>query len=265
MKRFLSLGAGVQSTTLYLMAELGLLGEKPEAAIFADTGFEPQRVYDYLDYLKKLNLSIPIIVVSGGNLLEDVIRNATTGSGFASVPFYTPSNGREAMLRRQCTREYKVTPITKKLRELMGYLPRQRIKEKCELWIGISMDEIMRAKPNREHWIENTWPLIDKRMTREQCKEWLEKCGFPEPPKSACIGCPYHDNAMWRDMKENHPEEFEEAVKFERIVHNGIKGTKGKMYLHRSLQMIDEVDFRNAEDLGQLNFFNNECEGMCGV
>ena len=40
MLRILSLGAGVQSTTLALMAAHGEV-EAPDCAIFADTGWEP--------------------------------------------------------------------------------------------------------------------------------------------------------------------------------------------------------------------------------
>ena len=48
-------------------------------------------------------------------------------------------------------------------------------------------------------------------------------------------------------------------------IRDGGKNADKKQYMHRSCQPIDEVDFRNLEDMGQLNFFNNECEGMCGV
>jgi 3'-phosphoadenosine 5'-phosphosulfate sulfotransferase (PAPS reductase)/FAD synthetase len=47
--RVLSLGAGVQSTTLALMAAHGEI-EPPHCAIFADTGWEPRAVYDHLDW-----------------------------------------------------------------------------------------------------------------------------------------------------------------------------------------------------------------------
>lgn len=53
MKRVLSLGAGVQSTTLFLMS---LRGELPplDAAIFADTQWEPKAVYKHLNWLVQL-------------------------------------------------------------------------------------------------------------------------------------------------------------------------------------------------------------------
>ena len=54
----ISLGAGVQSSTMALMAANGEL-PKPDCAIFADTGNEPKAVYTYLDFLKKI-LPYPI-------------------------------------------------------------------------------------------------------------------------------------------------------------------------------------------------------------
>lgn len=48
----ISLGAGVQSTTLLLMAVHGEIEPKPEYAIFADTGWEPVKVYKYIEALR---------------------------------------------------------------------------------------------------------------------------------------------------------------------------------------------------------------------
>ena len=50
----LSLGGGVQSSTLALMALRGDLPpgfRRPRAAVFADTGFEPAQVYAHLRWL----------------------------------------------------------------------------------------------------------------------------------------------------------------------------------------------------------------------
>ncbi len=56
-----------------------------------------------------------------------------------------------------------------------------------------------------------------------------------------------------------------DAVEIDKIIRNGLRGTKERLYLHRSLRPLDEVDFRNLEDMGQTNMFNEDCEGMCGV
>ena len=62
MLRVLSLGAGVQSSTLALMIEKG---EVPmvNCAVFSDTMGEPKAVYEWLEWLKK-QLSYPVYTVS---------------------------------------------------------------------------------------------------------------------------------------------------------------------------------------------------------
>ena len=79
MKRFLSLGAGVQSSTLALMIAHGEL-EPVEAAIFADTGWEPRKVYEWLDWLEQ-QLPFPVYRVQHGNLRSDTLAR---GGGSAS-------------------------------------------------------------------------------------------------------------------------------------------------------------------------------------
>ena len=267
MKHILSLGAGVQSSTMALMAAKGEITPMPDCAIFADTGWEPKRVYEWLDWLET-QLPFPLYRVSKGNLREDIV-NSFGKKRVASVPFYTESeNTRGGLLRRQCTREYKVEPITKKIRELMGLKPRQRAKGKVSvnLWIGISTDEIIRMKPNRETWITNRWPLIEKHMSREKCLDWMMKNCYPKPEKSSCIGCPYHNDAAWREMKMHDKTSWLDAVEIDKLIRDGIRGTKEKLYMHRSLRPLDEVDFRNLEDMGQQRLeFGEDCDGMCGV
>src|SRR6185437_8404632 len=97
--RVLSLGAGVQSTTLALMAAHGEIGPMPDCAIFADTGWEPRRVYEHLAWLET-KLPFPVERVSGGNLRADLLANAkgmTAGKRSATPPlFVRGKDGREA-------------------------------------------------------------------------------------------------------------------------------------------------------------------------
>ena len=66
-------------------------------------------------------------------------------------------------------------------------------------------------------------------------------------------------------MKMNDPSSFADAVAFDKAIRQTTRNKDLTRYLHRSCKPLDEVDFRNLEDMGQLNFFNEECEGMCGV
>ena len=116
---YLSFGAGVQSTALLIMSNLGLYGcPRADVAIFADTGDEPSWVYENVERMREWS-AIPVEVVSQGHLSQDIIsRHNGARPRFAAVPAFTSDgNGRESMLRRQCTREYKIEPITKKVQE----------------------------------------------------------------------------------------------------------------------------------------------------
>ena len=258
MIKVLSLGAGVQSTTLALMAAKGELGEMPDCAIFADTGWEPQSVYKHLEKLANF-LPFPVHVVSAGNIRENLINGVNArGKQFDDVPwFQIKPDGKKSMGKRQCTADYKIRPIQIKVVELMGG---KRPKGGCEMWIGISMDEIIRMKPSRVQYIQNRWPLIEKGMSRQDCIKWMASNGWTAP-KSSCIGCPFHSDAMWRELSA---EEFKDAVYIDKIIRSR-PGKNTKQYMHRSMKPLDEVDFRTPFEKGQDDLFGNECEGMCGV
>ncbi len=172
------------------------------------------------------------------------------------------------MGRRQCTKEYKLYPIRDQAKALLKWPEGKRIaKGAIECWIGISTDEAARMKPSTVGYIVNRFPLIDARMSRFDCFAWLERRGYPVPPKSSCIGCPYHSDTHWRDMRDNQPEEWVEAVTMDAKIRAGgtMRGMNDHQYMHRSLKPLSEVDLTTLEDHGQMSMFNNECEGMCGV
>ena len=268
MLNIISLGAGVQSSTMALMAAHGEITPMPDCAIFADTQAEPKSVYTWLDWLEK-RLPFPVHRVTAGSLRDEIL-GAMSGTNRmdARPPFFTLSGG---MLRRQCTQDFKLLPIIKKVRELIGVEYRQRApKEICvEQWIGISSDEAHRMKPSRFPYIKHRWPLIEAGISRDACLLWIGKHGYPLPTKSACIFCPYHDDAMWRDMKANDPDSIADAVAIDEAIRPGMAGPRRPLgeqwFVHRSAKPLESVDFRTPEDAGQLSMFGNECEGMCGV
>lgn len=258
----LSLGAGVQSSTMALMAAAGEITPMPVAAIFADTQNEPKSVYAWLNWLE-VHLPFPVHRVTHGSLSESAIRiRKSKGGNFYVKPglpvFFDGGSG---IGSRQCTLTYKIEPIRRKIREI-------RRANRVIQWIGISLDEVSRMKPSRDKWCENRWPLIEARMTRHDCLQWMAKNNFPPPPRSACVYCPYHGDTEWRRLHKEEPAEFATAVAFEKSLQNAYRQvTKcdGTPFLHRSCKPLNEVDFSTEEERGQLNMFNNECEGMCGV
>ena len=120
--RYLSLGAGVQSSACLLLAVQGTIASF-DAAIFADTGWEPAAVYTHLDRLERLAapVGIRVVRVTAGDIRADALDPAHR---FASMPLFTLGpNGERGMARRQCTAEYKIKPIKAEVRRRHGYPP----------------------------------------------------------------------------------------------------------------------------------------------
>lgn len=251
--KIISLGAGVQSTVMSLMSACGEL-PIADAAIFADTQWESRSIYSHLDWLET-QLPFPVYRVTAGSIRDNALSGIRSDgkSRFAAVPWFT-ENG---IGMRQCTQEYKLVPIRRKVRELSG-------GNLCELWIGITIDEATRMKDSGAKYVVNRWPLIEKMMARRDCVKWFEQ-RFPGIPlrKSSCLGCPYHSDRQWREIK-SIPDEWSDVIEVDRAIRHQAKMNR-LQFMHRSLTPIDEVDFSTAEERGQINMFENDCEGLCGL
>lgn len=273
----LSLGAGVQSSAVFLRACRGEWEHSLDAAIFSDPGWEPKEVYQWLEEVLQPasdEAGIPIYRVSSGNIREDSLVSGMTGKAgghkrWISIPYYTKHavTGKKGMGRRQCTNEYKIQPVHQMIRKLLGLKYREKARPgiQVHLWFGISIDEVQRMRDNRYHFVKNYYPLIDNDppLSRDDCVQWIETHGYGTPPRSACIGCPYRHNEGWKEMKDLRPEEFQDAVEFDNAIRN--TGNEGELFIHQSLTPLGEVDLRSDLDRGQVALFGEECEGMCGV
>lgn len=259
----ISLGAGVQSSTMALMAARGELTPMPAAAVFADTQREPPSVYRWLEWLTP-RLPFPVHRVTVGDLGAAELRIRTSGRTGRRyrrglIPGYL-SGGAPSF--RHCTQEFKLRPIYRAYRQLAGVAPRRHEIQVVQ-WIGISLDEAARMKPSRLRWCENTWPLVDCNMTRRACREWMAAHGYPQPPRSACDFCPYHSDAEWNRLKHEEPAAFASAVAFERDVQTVcLEVGQSPIFLHRSLKPLGEIVFASDH---QPDLWQAECEGMCGV
>lgn len=265
---FLSLGAGVQSSALALMAVRGEVGPMPDAAIFADTGAEPAAVYRWLDWLEK-QLPYPVRRVTAGNLTEESLRVRTSAkSGLTylghNVPAYTlNSDGSAGNYRRQCTDKHKITPLVREVDALRG-------DDEATVWIGISWDEMQRMRDSQRKGVQHRWPLIERRLTRQKCVEWMEANGYPKPPRSACVYCPYHSDREWRRLRDEDAASWQAAIEYEQRLQAAaasVPRLDGVPYLHPSRVPLAQVNLTDPDaNQGQLwNTMQNECAGMCGV
>jgi hypothetical protein len=250
----------VQSSTLALMAAHGEV-EPVEFAVFADTQNEGKEVYRWLDHLETL-LPFPVHRVTKGNLAEAsvIVRTSKTGSKYLKpmIPAYIDTNGQKGIAMRHCTMDYKIAMIQRDIRA------HRKGREVVQL-MGISWDEAHRMKPSQFPWMHNSYPLVERRLTRGHCLEWMANKGYPVPPRSACTYCPYHSDDEWKRIKTQTPDEFAEAVVYEQQLQAAYKELptmNGTPYLHPSRLPLDQVEFTDDR---QADMFGNECAGVCGV
>ena len=266
MKHIISLGAGVQSSTMALMAAHGEITPMPDCAIFADTGAEPKAVYEWAAWLEK-QLPFPVHTVTAGNLKDDCLKpirvSKNTGKSYmrSIIPAHIKGGG---LLGRSCTRDYKIIPIRRKIKELLGLSKHDRWPHDVVVtqWLGISLDEIQRMKSSVDKWMEFRHPLIDKRMSRNDCLAWMKDNSYLEPPRSACTFCPFHSNYEWTRLDD---DELSDAVQFEKDMQKIAQDDevlRGAPYLHSA--RIPLLDALKQNEPAQLSFLD-ECAGMCGV
>lgn len=185
-------------------------------------------------------------------------------------------DGSKGIMGRKCTRDFKIQPIKVKTRELCGVRRGQK-EVTVTQWIGISYDEMGRATASREPWSQTRFPLLEMEIDRDGCLKWMRDHGYPEPPRSACLFCPFHSDHEWSRIKAGDPDEWAYVQQFEREMQaaaSQCQVIRSVPFLHPSLKPIGEVEFapKKAPD-GQKqltmhemwNDIKNDCSGMCGV
>jgi len=273
MIEVLNLGAGVQSSAVLLMSIEGVL-PKLDHAVFADTGWEPDAVYKQFDWLraKAEGAGISVHLVENGNIrantLERQVPGDKTKGHWSSIPFFVKNpDGSHGQVRRKCTYNHKIQAVERCIRrKILKLKPRQRAPKETAIrqWFGISFDERRRQKESPHQWAIFYYPLIEMKWDRITFHNWMEDKGYPDAPRSACIGCPYRSNKEWREMKEQRPDEWADAVEFDKATRN-IKGMNGEAFLHESRVPLDEVNLWTDESPGQMRLWDDECSGMCGM
>jgi 3'-phosphoadenosine 5'-phosphosulfate sulfotransferase (PAPS reductase)/FAD synthetase len=250
--RYLSLGAGVQSSTVLLLAIQGRIPSF-DAAVFADTGWEPAAVYAHLRRLEELAApaGIPIVRVSAGNIRDDALNPQHR---FASMPlFILGPDGERGMARRQCTSEYKIRPIKTEVRRRLGYPHPARVPAGVfvQMAIGISVDEVQRARDADVAYMRNTFPLLDLGWRRGDCSRFLAEHGLADTPRSACLGCPYRSDLEWVRVRDNDPAGWSDAIAFDAAIRRGSaranaagQSLRGQFFLHRQRIPLDQVQLR---------------------
>jgi len=208
MIKVISLGWGVQSWTLAAMVALGEL-EPVDYAVHSDTTWEMSYTYEFAEqwtpWLEERGVNV--VTVSDENCADKVVDK--WGGTFISA--YTISNNSNGQLRRQCTQRWKIAPMRRWWNEF-------RNGDQIELWLGITFDEVFRAKESDAKYITNRFPFLEMNMTRNDCLRWLRDHNLPTPGKSSCTFCPYHNKKMWEQLKRTGGADWEQAVSVDEAI-----------------------------------------------
>lgn len=251
----ISLGWGVQSFTLAAMVALGDL-EPVDVAIHADTTHEASGTYAFAarwtPWLEERGVRVVTVVSKQAQPVQMVTSQWTDIPAFTTVP----DNPNGGQLRRQCTGSWKVAGLRQ-------WLQANRNGQRVEQWLGISLDEFQRMKDSDVKYITHRWPLIERRMTRWNCVRYLETNGLEVPPKSACVFCPYHNMAAWREMKAAGGADWQKAVEVDEAIRK--VRPPYDLFIHPARIPLVDVDLRSEQDKGQLSLWDAECSGVCGV
>ena len=244
----ISYGGGVQSTAMIVLAAQGRIDATH--AVFANVGDDSEHPAT-LEYVR--NVAAPWAAAHGVEVVEikrikrtgeiETLRGRLEKVGGASIPIPVYFSG-GAPGGRACTSDFKIRVIGKWLKAHGASKANQAIVN-----IGISLDEIQRIGSKYvEPYEVPTYPLVDLRMTRQDCMNLIESVGLPVPPKSSCFFCPFHTLAKWREMKRDEPEIFESAVTLEKNI-NTKRAAAGKdeVFLSRTLRPLSEVTEAQAD------------------
>jgi len=237
-------GGGTQSAAIAALVCNGKLSP-PDFAYISDTGREGSETWTYLDEVITPRLSdvgVNIHRIPHSYSTVDLWSGADGNS--IVMPMFSTQNGR-GMASKFCSTEWKKRPGERYLRE-------HGITE-GDLWIGFSADEMQRCRTRESGGkYPHVYPLIDLRMSRNDCLAYLNRAGWPEPPRSSCWMCPYKTQKEWASLPAG---DFAKAVALEKEIQ--LRDTD--LWFHRSCEPLDAVRFDDQPDL-----FAEECDsGMC--
>lgn len=263
-----SFGGGVQSTAALVLAAQGKLDCK--TFLFCNVGDDSENP-GTLRYVREVAMPY---AAAHGLTIETLQRRRKTGevetlygrltkpnSRSFGIPVRLSGSGTPA--NRSCTGDFKIQQVAN-----WCWKHGARAKHPATTMLGISMDEFQRMRNTSGYsYTRLAYPLIDRRMSRQDCMNVIARSGLPIPPKSSCWFCPYHRLSDWQRMSEREPELFSRAVALEAMLTARAKIIKGKaseaVYFSSRMRPLPML----IGDASQPSLFENDaCEsGYCMV
>jgi hypothetical protein len=242
-------GGGVQSTAIAALICLGKL-PKPDFAWIVDVGYEKSRTFDYISSViipKLSGVGVELNIIKAVDYLDNSLFDRTNN---VKLPLYEKTtDGIVRKYKTHCSGYWKQTVAHRWLRG--------KGVNRCDTWLGISVDERRRIKVGPRKWNQNKYPLINLGLRREDCIDLIARMGWPKPEQTSCYLCPNQSDYQWQDTKQHYPEDWEKAIAAEEY----IRSVKSNLFLHVSCQPLKEKKF-DTNYIGGL-FVGKECFGDC--
>ena len=247
--RVLSLGWGVQSWTLAAMMALDEI-PRVDYLIHADTTYEREATYAFAErwtpWLREHGLDV-VTVRSDRTQVPQYWHSRTAG---IMIPAFTKGpDGKAGQLNRQCTGTWKIRVIRKFVSEELKRRGWSKRPGTVATMMGISLDEWTRMRDSDVKYVINEYPLIDRRLTRQDCMAWLDRNGLPRPVKSACLFCPFHSRAEWKRLYKEGGRDWEVAVRVDEAIRN--ERDKFPLFVHPLRRPLQEA----VQDDGQMEMW----------
>jgi hypothetical protein len=235
MVTVISYGGGVQSTALVVLSlsEQWRVDEIVHVDLMdAESPATREYVALFGDWLRREH-GRDITIIE-----RDLYGDMLARPGFTPVPWR--GKYERFILSRQCTRQYKVQPLQ---RYLYDRYPGERIG----LMLGISVDEYHRMRDSSAARIEHVYPLVDRRLTRWQCRDIIERAGLSVPYKSSCWFCPYRTPGSQLVLLQHYPQLREMADALEdRINTERRRRGQDEIIVLRADTDVEQSDFCEA-------------------
>jgi len=239
----LSFGGGVQSTALVILASQGKLDI--DAVVFCDTGFEQTSTFQFLElYTKPLldSIGIPFYIAK-----TQFYAKQNFGDLHLPPFFSYKSNDPTSIARMPsfCSYKWKKNVFERFIRVKFNL-------KRYKIILGFSIDEAERAKNlNSIEKYLYTFPLLDLKLSRNDCIDLIAKQFGVVPSHSSCYFCPNHTRKEWREILNG--DDREKVIKFD----NELRSTN--YFLTHECVPIMEVDFHDKNE----SFYSRQCVNSC--
>lgn len=242
-------GGGVQSAAIAALIVQGHL--RPDLAVIVDTEREQSTTWAYMDEVITPALKTVGVTLHRVRKSEFEKKDLYGGKDNDTllIPAFTTQGGDIGKLSTYCSSYWK-REVVKRWAIAQGVTV-------VDTWLGISVDETQRVQRDKSKKWRTRYPLIERRMNRWECVSLVKRMGWPEPPRSSCWMCPNHTQEEWRDIRDNKPADWQQAIFFDREM----RKRDPHAFVHHDAVPLERADLDDSNGV----LFKHCDSGMCFV